>query len=141
MDKKYWENFYKQHNEDMEPSSFARYICEHYAKPNNILIELGCGNGRDAVFFANEGLSVTAIDQCGEEIKFLTARYEHLKNINFYVDDFSSLSDQENVNLVYSRFTLHSISKEQEQRTLAWAYGNLTQGTFLFIEARKKCLK
>ena len=136
MDKNYWESYYKQQNENLEPSLFSRYICEHYATPQKTLIELGCGNGRDAVFFANERLNVTAIDQCEDEIKLLTIKYEQLKNIQFVVGDFSNLPDKEKTDFIYSRFTLHSVSKEQEQRTLAWSYRNLKVGGYLCIEVR-----
>jgi tellurite methyltransferase len=136
MDKNYWENYYKQQNEDLKPSLFAKHICEYYALPETTLVELGCGNGRDAVFFANEGVIVTAIDQCENEIKFLKARYEQLKNLHFLVDDFSALPNMGKVDLIYSRFTLHSVSKEQEKETLIWTYQNLKTDGLLCIEVR-----
>jgi tellurite methyltransferase len=136
MDKEYWENFYKMQNEELKPSLFAKYVRKNFAGKGNSLIELGCGNGRDAIFFANEGLNVCAIDQCENEIKFLTFRYEQLKNLVFSTDDFSNLKEIEPVDIIYSRFTLHAISKEQEYRTLEWAYNNLNKGGYLCIEVR-----
>lgn len=50
MDKDYWENFYKNYDGNVEPSLFSKFVLENYAKANNHLIELGCGNGRDAIF-------------------------------------------------------------------------------------------
>jgi tellurite methyltransferase len=136
MDKNYWENYYKKQNERLKPSLFAHYVVENVANPNNALVELGCGNGRDAVYFANEGLQVLAADQCAAEIKFLQFRYEKLKNLIFQAADFSNLSDNQNFDIVYSRFTLHSVSKEQEMRTLAWAHRNLKAGGYFCIEVR-----
>jgi tellurite methyltransferase len=136
MDKEYWEKFYKMQNEKLKPSLFAKYVRKNFADEGNSLIELGCGNGRDAIFFANEGLYVYAVDQCEDEIKFLTFRYEQLKNLTFQAGDFSNLEDKEAVDLIYSRFTLHAISKEQECKTLEWAYKNLSKGGYLCIEAR-----
>jgi len=137
MDKKYWETFYQMQNEDLKPSLFARTIRKTHIKPVQSLIELGCGNGRDAIFFANEGVIVTAIDQCENEIKFLTARYKHLTNCTFSSDDFSKLNDFEKpFDIVYSRFTLHSVSETEEQQTLQWAHRNLCPGGYLCIEVR-----
>jgi tellurite methyltransferase len=137
MDKSYWEAFYQIQNENMKPSLFAKAVRENYVRPTQSLIELGCGNGRDAVFFANEGIMVTAIDQCENEIKFLTTRYKHLSNCVFHSNDFSSLNDFETpFDIVYSRFTLHSVSKEQEQQTLSWSHRNMEVGGLLCIEVR-----
>jgi tellurite methyltransferase len=136
MDKEYWENFYKMRNEDLKPSLFAKYVRKNFAVEGNSLIELGCGNGRDAIFFAGEGLNVYAVDQCENEIKFLTSEYELFRNLVFRAADFSNLKDGNLVDIIYSRFTLHAISKEQESRTLAWAYKNLNKNGYFCIEVR-----
>ena len=137
MDKQYWEAFYQTKNEDLKPSLFAQTVMKNYVKPAQSLIELGCGNGRDAVFFANEGVKVTAIDQCENEIQFLKTRYQHLANCIFCPGDFSNLNDFEKpFDVVYSRFTLHSVTEEQQQRTLLWAQKNLKVGGRLCIEVR-----
>jgi tellurite methyltransferase len=136
MDKNYWENFYKQQNEKLEPSLFAKYVLENLAKRGHALVELGCGNGRDAIFFASEGLNVKAIDQCQHEISVLNAKYKNSRNLIFHADDFTSLSDIDLVDIIYSRFTIHSISKEQEQRTLEWTYRNSKTGGYFCIEVR-----
>jgi len=139
MDKKYWEEFYKTQNEELKPSLFARYVYENLCKPTFRLIELGCGNGRDAIFFANEGLQVYAVDQCESEIKFLSNRYRLLNNCVFVSDDFTAMSDSDTqYDIVYSRFTLHSVSKEQEQNTLEWSHRNLTHDGYLCIEVHGK---
>jgi tellurite methyltransferase len=136
MDKVYWENFYKMQNEELEPSLFAKYVRENFAREGNFLVELGCGNGRDAIFFADEGLNVCAIDQCENEIKSLTLKCKKLTNLTFFAADFSNLKDVEPADIIYSRFTLHAITKEQECRTLGWAYRNLSKGGYLCIEVR-----
>jgi ubiquinone/menaquinone biosynthesis C-methylase UbiE len=120
MDKNYWEEYYRARNAELKPSLFARYVFEQYCTSDTELIELGCGNGRDSVFFANGGLNVTAVDECESEIKFLNARYKHLENCTFLSADFSAMNDVEKTfDIVYSRFTLHSVSKEQERNTLS----------------------
>jgi ubiquinone/menaquinone biosynthesis C-methylase UbiE len=136
MDKDYWTSYYKSLNNELKPSLFAKYVMSEVIKGHKTLIELGCGNGRDATYFANENMQVVAVDQCEEEIKFLNNRYKQLQYLDFKSGDFSELDDSKSFDIVYSRFTLHSVSKEQEIRTINWAYRNLHAGGYLCIEAR-----
>lgn len=136
MDKNYWENFYSKQNAELKPSLFARYIAEVIADPPLKIIELGCGNGRDALFLANLGYTVTAIDQCESEIKFLSARYQQITNISFVHDDFTKLANNGKFDVIYSRFTLHSISAKQEKEVCNWAFSNLNNAGCFCIEVR-----
>jgi tellurite methyltransferase len=136
MDKDYWEAFYAMQNKELKPSLFAKYVVEKIAKEQNNLIELGCGNGRDAILFANNQLNVLAVDQCKSEIEFLSHTYRKFENIKFKQKDFTSLPNDKKFHIVYSRFTLHSISSEQEKQVLKWAYKNLESEGFFCIEAR-----
>ena len=138
MNKEYWENFYSKQNAELKPSLFARFVVENFAQGKKNLIELGCGNGRDAIFFANEGFSVSAIDQCEGEIEFLKSKYKNLPDIDFLCDDFTKLKDSEKFDIIYSRFTLHSITADCEKRLLPWVYKNLAVGGFFCVEVRGK---
>ena len=53
------------------------------------LLELGCGNGRDAIFFAKNGIKVIAIDQVADEISYLASLYA--ENPHFISGDFTDL--------------------------------------------------
>lgn len=57
----YWDQYYKNHLCPEEPSLFAQYVAT-LVEPGRRMIELGCGNGRDAVYFASRGLDVVALD-------------------------------------------------------------------------------
>jgi tellurite methyltransferase len=141
MDKEYWEKYYANEKCEVVPSLFARYVREHVIGKDNRnigqfgLIELGCGNGRDALYFASEGLKVYAVDQCREVIESLVYRTSDIENITFQCADFSRLEDAA-YGVVYSRFTLHSISAYQQKQVLTWAFRNLVLGGYLCIEAR-----
>ena len=75
MDKNYWKNIYSKQSEGEQPSQFAKYIAETIIIEEKSIIELGCGNGRDAIFFANANAQVTALDQCDNIIELLNHRY------------------------------------------------------------------
>lgn len=133
--KNYWAQYYKNGVAPEEPSGFAQYIMEQYASEHESLVELGCGNGRDARFFARKGLSVVAFDQCAPENDERADASG--SNLVYATGDFTDLSDvTDSYDLVYSRFTLHSVSAEGQARTLAWSARNLMPGGRLCIETR-----
>jgi SAM-dependent methyltransferase len=135
-DKVYWEKYYSKQNAELKPSLFAQYVTENVLKEHNLIIELGCGNGRDAIFFANENFKVYAIDQVFDEIKFLKKRYTQLKNITFECADFTNLDNSRKFDVVYSRFTMHSITESQEEKVVLWAFQNLNPNGIFCIEVR-----
>ena len=57
-----WSKFYAASYYDLpdEPSPFARWVAGREAPMQ--LLDVGCGKGRDAMFFAAEGFDVTALD-------------------------------------------------------------------------------
>lgn len=135
-DKKYWEGFYNNFRSPYPPSPFSVYCLNKYLKRGMCLVELGCGNGRDAVFFAEHGLKVIAIDQCRNELDFLREQ-QNFSNLRWICSDFSRLDKELGTGqVVYSRFTLHAIDAESERRTLDWSTAFLQPGGYFCIEAR-----
>jgi cyclopropane fatty-acyl-phospholipid synthase-like methyltransferase len=133
-DKKYWENYYKKHSKPIKQSSFASFI-ETYLEKNKKLIELGCGNGRDSIFFSKKNINVLGVDQAENEIKFLNENYAN-KKLNFLADDFTDLNLDTKFDYIYSRFTFHSINEEKEDNTLSWVSSHLKDEGLFFLEAR-----
>lgn len=61
----HWETTYSQHPwmYGMQPSEPARYAAERFrAAGARTVAELGAGHGRDALYFAEQGFIVTALD-------------------------------------------------------------------------------
>lgn len=134
MDKNYWIEYYKKNLAPHEPSRFALDMIERLEKEKSLL-ELGCGNGRDSVFFARNGLSVTAIDQAQNAIAELNQKYA---DIEFLADDFveSSLYAEREFDYIYSRFTLHAITKNEQSKVFDNVYNCLKNEGQLLIEVR-----
>jgi len=136
----YWDQFYaKPHPELRDPSAFARF-CMDQIPAKGSLFELGCGNGRDALYFARNGLAVTACDQSATAIERLAgvaaSRDGWPTPPRFIVRRFEELADDGLQDVIYSRFTLHTVDAPTASRTLRWAHRNLRPGGHLFIEAR-----
>lgn len=141
MDKSYWDEFYKQHTRDSvikQQSTFASFCQEEFFKDKKLnIIELGSGNCRDSIFFANKKHNVIAIDQSSIVIE----SKEHIslkdnltiKVANFVTDDYSKYGD---IDVFYSRFTMHAITKTEEEKIVKKVYDNLRQNGLFCIEVR-----
>lgn len=134
-DEQYWENYYKQQQDPFKPSLFALWCLGAFIKAQDKVLEMGCGNGRDAVFMANNQVQVTAVDQCQSEIEFLNQTVKN-PNLTFKAGDFSRLDDLGKFDAIYSRFTLHAVSEAQENRVISYASEHLNDGRVFLIEAR-----
>ena len=140
----YWNAFYAGRHPDIEnPSSFARLALTK-VEPGACVFELGCGNGRDALFFADQGLAVVACDRSKVAIDLLNARPDLVRfrhRPRFLVADFNDLvaaydASQPALDAIYSRFTLHAIPADVQHAALRWSAAHLRAGGQLLIEVR-----
>jgi tellurite methyltransferase len=146
MDKEYWNSYYAARKAIHYPSPFCEYCCKDWIKPQSRILELGCGNGRDAFYLAENGHTVVGLDQSDVAVSDNTKRIaEHNvgDRLKFITDDFTrpsakTLNSDRPFDVVYSRFTLHSVTEEEQQSIIQWVYEALpSKGTFL-IECRTK---
>jgi SAM-dependent methyltransferase len=130
IDKNYWHAYYlnKQNKKSdadgmPTPSAFCSFVLselpKHVHSPPRIL-DAGCGNGRDTY-----ALGGTGMDSSG----FLPQPTEHAQ---FVTGDFTT-GCKDAYNVVYSRFTYHSITNEQQESFLSSIRNT---GTVLCIETR-----
>ena len=90
-----------------EPTAFAKEVAL-LTHSNGKLLEVGCGTGSDAYFFAQQGMIVTATDFSDVAIANNKEKYSS-PNVLFQVMDMSKklpFSDKE-FDVVYSRLSLH----------------------------------
>ncbi|MBU5488413.1 adenylyl-sulfate kinase [Clostridium sp. MSJ-8] len=133
----YWNGFYeKSFNTIVDPTSFAKYIMS-YITPNKILLDLGCGNGRDSKFFINNNLNVVGVDSSDYVINKLNNEIVDSNSL-FICDDFVSSKNifQQQYDYIYSRFTLYTINEKQETELLLNVKESLKDNGYFFIEAR-----
>ena len=130
MDLEYWEKYYQDNKLPFEPSDFSKYVVSKINK-NSRLIDLGCGNGRDSLFFADNKILTVGIDQSKEAIKALQ-KFEN-KFLKFENSNFSNLEDSY-YDFAYCRFVFHSINEIEENNLLRWMKTNIKSR--IFIESR-----
>jgi tellurite methyltransferase len=117
---KYWNQFYNKKNINFKSSSFVKFIHERLKLYKlKRVIDIGCGNGRDTFFFMKKGYNVTAIDQSSEVIKnncniIKKYNFSTIDKPKFLKFDISFDKINQKFDLIYSRFFLHAITKENE---------------------------
>ncbi len=135
-DSDYWNQYYEGGNAADDPSLFAGFALTQMECGKNLL-ELGCGNGRDSLFFFKNGLNVIGIDASVSIICELQKKYHDI-DICFVCDDFvcSPTIFVGQYDYVYSRFSLHAINEQQEEEVIENVYNGLKQYGKFFIEVR-----
>jgi len=142
MDQNYWEDYYSNQGKDINnKSTFAEFCCKNYFCEKEMkIIDIGSGNGRDAIYFAHHNHKVIAIDQSTIAIDIERENiHDDIKSNLFPIaHDFIDYdySRDEPIDVFYSRFTLHAISKKDENLILPIIYNNLSSNGLFCIEAR-----
>lgn len=143
MDKEYWEHYYKVVRKSMserKPSNFAIFCRDNYFSEKCVVVDLGAGDGRDSLYFAEYGHHVYALDQC-DSIRDLEGSKigQGIKGkISPIATDFINFDYNllPSVDVFYSRFTLHAVKLPEEDIILNKVYSRLGSGGRLCIEAR-----
>ena len=152
--KDYWARFYQCAHTTL-PSAFAVSVAIELTEPGYI-VDLGCGNGRDSVFFARSGHRVIGLDFCGKVIDDNRKRVQEQKidDVEFKRVDISApnalvdiLNRIEETAIqegdarrarvaIYARFFFHAISEEEEELVLAALSQCLRPEATCFFEFR-----
>ena len=135
-DVNYWNQYYlRKEKEIQEPSDFAKFVLP-YMETHKKIMDIGCGNGRDSIYFSQNGLEVTGVDASEEAISHLN-QY-NMKNSMFVCDDFVTCKAlyQVQYDYFYSRWTIHAVSEKQEWELLKNVSSAIKKKGLFFIEAR-----
>ena len=141
----YWDDYYSRARSVQRPlpSQFATFVAGELAGPHRV-IDFGCGNGRDSLFFASYEHQVVGIDGSAAAVAYCAGLAESWgQKIDFIqaaVDD-PDLPQQvpaavEGPTVVYARFFLHAITEEEEQSFLGHAAALTSPGDLLAVEYR-----
>lgn len=143
----YWERFYsKKPDRKPAPSQFAAFVAQE--TDASMIIEVGCGNGRDSLFFADLGFNVfgmdgseaaietcqaSAIDRGIERVEFRCATV----GTSEFETALSSLRKSHSGSvMVYARFFLHAISENEQDSFFRTLRKSLAPGDRVAFEYR-----
>lgn len=132
----YWDDYYHGVKGDSSPSPFALEVVEKLP-PQQKILEVGCGNGRDASFFYSRSLRVVALDASSEAIAVCHRLYGG-NGVEFKTGRLGdeSLDLGGAFDVVYCRFVLHAMTQAEEEEMLFEAYDRLRPGGALYLECR-----
>ncbi|WP_340300714.1 class I SAM-dependent methyltransferase [Roseobacter sp. HKCCD5988] len=115
---KYWQDFYKKNSYiPTGPSAFSQYVLRDIREriPNwkgCSLLDVGCGNGRDSTYFAQNELNVTAIDR---NIQVQNPIFQFYK-ASAEKFDFKGFDN------IYCRFVFHAMTEQAFDEFLEQLY-------------------
>ena len=118
----YWEKIYSQENFfGTGPTKLAKLAASIIKeKPIEKILEIGCGQGRDALYFSSAGYRVNAIDISSNAIEFVNINKEilGLKNLKATVHDIEKPLGfpEENFDFVYSNLALQFFTVDSLRR-------------------------
>lgn len=141
----YWDRYYARKIYSSEESDFSKYIVKNYPAVNSVL-DVGCGDGRDSLFFASNNKSVRGIDASIEAINLCNnVRPAIFKNcffnvMNYNTENFFSPFDVAHVkregSAIYARFFIHAINESQEENFLKESASAICRNSYIFLEFR-----
>lgn len=132
----HWRGYYAQQVAPLAPSPFAEFV-QQQLPAGARLLEVGCGNGRDAAFFARQRHEVTAIDLSDAAIDACRARHEGLP-VQFLHGALPEFSGRfvGGFDVIYSRFVIHAMPLPEEIELLAAAARVLRPDGLFYLECR-----
>lgn len=149
----YWSGFYSAAQLPVLPSQFAAFVANELLNGDlgeiDAILEAGCGNGRDALFFLRHGYRVhamdaspSAVESCNQQLAQIEPEIRpRARFLNAPADERASwqklAEGLEGRLLVYTRFFFHAIDEQAQDKVLDAAAELIRQrGGALCVEAR-----
>ena len=140
----YWNGLYDKKNFfGTGPTKLAKYA-ESILQKNKInnLLEIGCGQGRDAIHFSQLGYNVNAFDISSKAIKFVEEIKNSLglTNLDLIVHDAEKpLSySKDNFDFIYSNLALQFFNIDQLQTIFTNIADVMKNDSMLLFSTKKK---
>lgn len=143
----YWNTYYKTKKKQITvPSQFAAFAIQEFGnQEDTIIIDLGCGDGRDSYFFSSHGFQTIGIDGSLEAINNCKQNFNH-DLLDFFCYDIEEQSLYEKIKEIitsqnkklvfYSRFFLHAINDNQQNILLNNLKNIMPKDSLCFFEFR-----
>lgn len=135
-----WDAFYSDRDRkvpffaNVPDENLVEYFERNLLKPGKVL-ELGCGPGRNALYFAEKGCRVDAVDSSQESIKWAKERaLEKNADVNFILENIFTLSIVEGTyDIVYDSGCFHHIAPHRRMSYLNLVMKALKPGGYFAL--------
>lgn len=125
-DEQFWSDHYAKFGEQ-EPSPFCRHCVSRILLPTDTVVEIGCGNGRDGLVIARRVSKYIGLDTSRTAVEAFRSRVVadgsgELRSLSVRVENAGSFDlrtvEGNNRLAVFSRFSLHSLSTDEQSALL-----------------------
>lgn len=136
----YWKTKWDKRETTAE-NAFARTcfsFIKHQTNTQNIL-DVGCGDGEDALFFAKQGLQVTAIDFSESGVHKLNEKIKNkqLKNVQAMQTDIMHMDFRDaSFDVIYAHLSLHYFDDEMTTKIFDRLFTLLKPSGLIFVKCK-----
>ena len=139
----YWQNMYSQENRfGTGPTKLAESAIEILSEIQRIkILEIGCGQGRDALFFSEKNFRIDAFDISPNAISFINKikHEEKLENLNVFVHDATKpLKPDTEYNFAYSNLALQFFDLNNLEKVFENVANVLKEESQFLLSTKKK---
>lgn len=124
----HWDTYYSSDSVPLSPSQFAAFVHAEY--PDHAIVDIGCGSGRDSMFFLSQGHEVIGLDASSEAILTCSSKALDYSKNSFIVSNISdpalcatvidALVTAPKSIVLYARFFLHAITPTEQEHFFAF---------------------
>lgn len=122
IDQDYWNCYYAGKEVPETHSPFAEWVVPQWDNKNSVILDVGCGNGRDLKYFRSLGYNVIGIDSVAQPLN------------NYYHTDLVRIHLR--ADIIYCRWVLHSLDERSQNMFLSNSFHNLSKNGKMYIECR-----
>jgi len=127
-------------SEEIKPSQILSLVWKNFL-PNSLVLDLGCGQGSDSLFFAKNGFLVTALDSSSVAINQIKTKKDELQlnNLELICGDIKDYNiEKDKFQVIICRNVLNFLNKDEATKILNGLKDNVQKGGYLIIEAFTK---
>lgn len=133
-DKNYWRDKWRE-KKRAPANAFARRAWARFgSRRYKTLLDVGCGDGRDAVYFARKGLTVTAVDYSKSGIERVRAANPGIRA--FCTDVREMRFPRESFDVIYAHLSLHYFSDADTKKIFENLRRMLKKGGRIFVKCK-----
>jgi len=139
----YWNTLYSKQNYFGEGPTKLAKLAEKLFKTNNVqkILEVGCGQGRDAIYFSQLGLDVSAFDISANAIKSINSVKDRMNLNKLYLFEHNVLEPlnfpEQHFDFIYSNLALQFFDLENLSKILK-NLSNVMKNNSSFLLSTKK---
>ena len=128
-----WNDNWSRWQKDLKPSPFAvKALRQMKMRGTLTLLDAGCGQGRDSLLFAANGINVTALDVSDTALKDVN----HPKITPVCADLRDYEPKEASFEAVYANLSLHYFDDATTRRIFKMMHKALTDGGVFFVRCR-----